>query len=200
MTTPVQLRLPSRSTILRGAAALIAALVLLHILGAVTESSAVEMDEEGNVPSWFASAFFLLAAVACVIAHQKVEAARPGWLAVAVVVAAFSLDESAALHERFESRSGPATGVALEALLAVASVAVLWLVMRRLGRPAVLRLSLAAGLILVAQVLGAVNGDDEPRQLVEQVLLVLEEVLELAAAVVVALAALEAVEREPPSG
>jgi hypothetical protein len=150
------------------------------------------MDAERNVPSWASSAFFLIAAGACLVAHQKVETARPGWLAVAAVMAAFSLDESAVIHERFESRSGTTEGVALEALLAIAGVAVLWLVMRRLGRPAILRLSLAAGMIVLAQVLGAVNGDDEPAEVVEQIALIVEEVLELLAGVVVAVAALAA--------
>jgi hypothetical protein len=87
-------------------AALLALDLLLVILHVGTRASAVvDLDAEGNIPTWVSSAK-LLAISALAVMCWAGERQAPGlrhrwlWLGVAVLFAAMSLDETASLHER----------------------------------------------------------------------------------------------------
>jgi drug/metabolite transporter (DMT)-like permease len=78
-------------------------LVALHV--ATRGAAVVDLDAEGNIPTWVSSAKLLAIAVLAYLAWQR-EAQDPTlkyrwlWLGVALLFAAMSLDETASLHER----------------------------------------------------------------------------------------------------
>src|SRR5688572_12086924 len=78
-------------------------LVILHL--ATNATPVLDLDAEGNVPTWVSSGKLLAIAVLAVIAWRQ-EQREPGlrhrwlWLLVAALFAGMSLDETASLHER----------------------------------------------------------------------------------------------------
>lgn len=97
---------PTRIFVRAGIAVLAAdlSLITLHLLsGGIPTFS---LDAEANVPTWFSSAKLLAIALAGVYAFRVEGQApsppryRPGWLAVATLFTALSMDETASLHER----------------------------------------------------------------------------------------------------
>lgn len=78
-------------------------LVVLHV--ATRGAAVVDLDAEGNIPTWVSSAKLLAIAVLAYLAWQR-EQEDPSlkyrglWLGVALLFAAMSLDETASLHER----------------------------------------------------------------------------------------------------
>lgn len=106
----------------RAAIALLSFDVVVIALHLVSGGAAVvNLDGEGNVPTWYSSAKLLaIAALAVVAWHAEGEERRAGlsppphrrlWLAIGGLFAALSLDETASLHERlarFAVSEGPA--------------------------------------------------------------------------------------------
>jgi len=78
-------------------------LVALHV--ATSGAAVVDLDAEGNIPTWVSSAKLLSIAVLAYLAWQR-EREDPSlkyrwlWLGVAGLFAAMSVDETASLHER----------------------------------------------------------------------------------------------------
>lgn len=68
--------------------------------------AALDVGDEVSLPTWFASGLFVLAALALLVGRQKASAegsSTRGWLSLAVVMLALSIDEAVSLHERFGS-------------------------------------------------------------------------------------------------
>ncbi|MDT0166195.1 hypothetical protein Q9R32_11600 [Actinotalea sp. AC32] len=137
-------------------------LALVHLVNAVTlESRLLDMDRENNLPTWFSSSLFLLAAFACLgaAAHAERRTGRVGWLVVALLSFAFSVDEVASMHEEAGRRLGAETTLSVaQPLAAVAVLVVLLAVARAVGAPARRPLWLAGGILLASQVTATVAG------------------------------------------
>ena len=129
-----------------------------------------DVNTEANIPTWFASSLWLLAAIVAatvaVASSGLPRRRRRGWLGFAAVLALLSLDEAASLHERLLGSAGSALlgadargalhfawvvpGALVAAVLALALAGTVWSmpVRQRL-------LVLLAGAIFVAGALGA---------------------------------------------
>ncbi|GGB94531.1 hypothetical protein [Cellulomonas carbonis] len=138
------------------------AFAVVHLVNAVTlESRLLDMDRENNLPTWFSSSLFLLAAVACLGAAGQAErrTGRLGWLVVALLSFAFSVDEVASVHEEAGRRLGAETTLSVAQPLAAVTVLVLLLVVAHaVGAPARRPLRLAGGVLLASQVTATVAG------------------------------------------
>lgn len=161
MTTPGNVRF-FPSVIVAGAVAGALLLSVLHLANAATiDSRLIDADAEGNLPTWYTSSCFLVAALACVAAALagRTRPARLGWLLLAALAAALSLDEVAALHEEAGTRLGekPTLGLT-QPLAALAVVALLLTVSRRVPTPAARGLHLTAGILAVSQVCASAAG------------------------------------------
>lgn len=94
-----------------GGVAIVLVLVLLHIVNGVTlDLQLLDLNSEQNLPSWVSSFGFALAGLTAAAVGLSDRALRP-WLAIGVLMLAFSLDDIAMLHERFEELGD--TGLAL---------------------------------------------------------------------------------------
>lgn len=119
-----------RATTIRGLWWTIGALMVLGWMAAVVSVLEVgprwavaifdefDPDRERGVGAWFSSILLFVAALRCWEAWRRSAGRRRvearGWLSLAVVLTAFSLDESAAYHERlggFVARFVPLKGV-----------------------------------------------------------------------------------------
>jgi hypothetical protein len=99
----------SRDVTLDVLRALIAIEVLL-VIGHVIDDYALDgrvllVTTESNVPTWFSSTQFVLAALACLWVGRtdRASTGARAWLLLALVFAFFSFDEIATIHERLES-------------------------------------------------------------------------------------------------
>jgi hypothetical protein len=94
----------TRRVALAGAAAVLA-LIALHVVNTATVGVQLfDLNEEQNLPSWASSFGFTLAGLAGLTIGLGERAMRP-WLAIGALMLAFSLDDVAMLHERFEKLS-----------------------------------------------------------------------------------------------
>ena len=174
---------------LRASCVVIALLVAAHL---VTDLKLFNLLEESNLPTWFSQAQFLLAAGACAVAATRDERARTAWLLLAAVMAFFSLDEVAMIHERLEDQGSVELALlVVEPLLGLALIAVVYTALRGRVDSRVLTLLGAAVVTLVlAQASSAINGVAEPTGFVYDLLAILEEVFEMLTGALVLVAAL----------
>jgi hypothetical protein len=176
--------------------------VLLHVVSELGGFYAqmFNLDEEGNLPTWLASAQFLaVAAVAGLLARLRSGPERLAALALALVFAYFSLDEVALVHEKLAEHAPAALEDVpklpiLYSPIAVACAAAIWVLLPRVQAVLGSSLPLLAGFALLATsvLLDAadVQALDVPRF---RPLIIAEEATELAgtallAAVLLALA------------
>ena len=182
---------------LRRVAAVSGALILLAgvlgVLHIVFEPSFgfFDLDGERDAPSAFSAALWVLAAlVALLLARAEQGDSARVWRALSVVLFFVSFDEFAEVHERLERITGIDWQVLYSPLALVALV--LWLVVRRRLR------NLGAGFWLfaagtfcgiVSQVIEAVEyGSNDRRVAAFNELVVAEELLEMAAVLLIGLA------------
>ncbi|MGI9237145.1 MAG: hypothetical protein ACR2QZ_07090 [Woeseiaceae bacterium] len=89
-----------------GLVGIILLLLLLHLL-ALTGDWAIQdrfnLDEEGNVPTWFSTALLLLVAVTAFVLRER--GGGRIWLVTAIAYTWLSLDEAARLHELFDEHT-----------------------------------------------------------------------------------------------
>lgn len=75
--------------------------------------AALDVGDEVSLPTWFGSGLFLVAALVLLVGRQHAlatGASARGWLSLAVVMLALSIDEAVSLHERFGSALRDLTG------------------------------------------------------------------------------------------
>jgi hypothetical protein len=169
--------------------AVVAGFVALHLVNRLTiDSQLLNINEEQNIQSWGSTFVFTVAGLIALVAGLESRV----WLAVGVVMVAFSLDDVAMLHERLEEETDE--GVALleiEPLLALAVVAVFVLAARTVAK--LPRLLLIGGVLalFVAQGTSSVGFLRDELGIPLGVLVVIEEGAELLAGILVAAAAVD---------
>ena len=174
------------------------AVAMLNVVGAVAGSSLLSATEETNLPTWLSSAQFLLAGVACLVAASYQDNARP-WLALALVLTAFSADEIAMFHERIETRAGAqAVILATVPVLAAGGVAMARSLRGSVSREGALLLFGAAVSIVLAQAAGACVEVFDITGVGFDVLAIAEELLELLTGALALTAAVNSVEGASP--
>jgi hypothetical protein len=163
--------------------------VLLHVVNELAGFYAqmFNLDLEGNLPTWLASAQFLAVAVAGgLLARVRRGPERLAGLALALVFAYFSLDEVALVHEKLAEHAPAALeGVPklpiLYSPIAAACAAAIWVLLPRVRAVLGSALPLLAGFALLATsvLLDAadVQALDVPRF---RPLIIVEEATELA--------------------
>lgn len=75
--------------------------------------AALDVGDEVSLATWFGSGLFVVAALVLLVGRQAAIAAGApvrGWLSLAVVMLALSIDEAVSLHERFGSALRDLTG------------------------------------------------------------------------------------------
>ena len=92
-------------------------LIFLHLVFQRTSrilNDKFNLDQEANVPTWFATALLLAVALCAFALHRAQEETRPGrcfarlfWLGFSFVYVFFSLDEAAGFHEMSVHWAGP---------------------------------------------------------------------------------------------
>ncbi len=88
---------------------LTAASYAMHLLTRASGAdtiAALDVGDEVSLATWFGSGLFVLAAVVLVVGRQQALAAggsARGWLSLAVVMLALSIDEAVSVHERLGS-------------------------------------------------------------------------------------------------
>ncbi len=136
-------------------------LTVLHLVNHVTiNSRLVDADLENNLPTWYSSFHFSAAAVtALVVVGRSVGARRLCWLGLAALCLAFSVDETASLHEVAGRELGAETTLSLTQPIAAAGVAgfLLLVAWSTRGRPA-RSLVAAAAVLIVSQSCASVAG------------------------------------------
>jgi hypothetical protein len=190
-TLSIQIPLPAVRTVLAGLIGVEVVLVALHLVGLAADSTLLKLSSEDNIPTWFSSAQFAVAGLACWIASQDANRARTAWLALAFVMTAFSADEIARFHERFETRAGAEIAIfVIEPLLAALVVWLIWSARRHLTRQAGYLLVAAAGAIAASQLMASAEEKLDPTGVVRELLAVPAEFLEMLAGTLVLAAAI----------
>jgi hypothetical protein len=163
--------------------------VLLHVLNELGGFYAqmFNLDEEGNLPTWLASAQFLaVAAASGLLARLRSGPERLAALALALVFVYFSLDEVALVHEKLAEHAPAALEDVpklpiLYSPIAAACAAAIWVLLPRVRDVLGSALPLLTGFALLATsvLLDAadVQALDVPRF---RPLIILEEATELA--------------------
>jgi hypothetical protein len=180
--------------VLYAALAAEALLMALHIPARIADGAKIfRVDEESNLPTWFSSSQFLLAALACALLAAGDRARRFGWGVLAAIMLEFSVDEVAELHERVEDRAGFDTALLLlEPLIGLVALVVIWRALSSLPRMPARLLLFALFCAVAAQASSVVTGKLEPPQGVEYTFQALEELFEMLAGTFILVAALEA--------
>jgi hypothetical protein len=192
---PVNPLNPLTRGVLVGLLAAEAVLVALHIPARAADAAKiVRMDEEANLPTWFSSSQFLIAALACAALAASDAARRTAWGALGAVMLFFSLDEIAEIHERVEDKVGDAdlALLVLQPLVGVAVLLVVWRGLSTLGPQPRRFLLFALAAAVAAQAMSVVSGDEIPDDAFGYTIQALEEVFELLTGTFVLVAALEA--------
>lgn len=172
------------------------------------------LDGELNVPTWYSSALLLVAAglLGMIAWTARLEGAASvrSWAGLAVVFVYLSVDEAASIHERYLGALSPLPerGVVLYGWVVPAAVfvMVLTVVYARfvfLLPPPVRRLAVAAAALYVGGALGlelveAVLDEQGPRTIVFAGIAGLEDVLEMAGALVFIVALLRYIRLRHP--
>lgn len=148
------------------------------------------LDGEYNVPAALSGALWLLAALGVYAAGATLDVGRRRWLwsAVALVFVFFALDEGLKLHERLEAEAGVDWQVLYAPLLVLTAVGGFLLVLR-IGRGTPRALLLAAGAAAAtAMALEKIQWNGNEPIDGYRALMVPEEILEMTAAALVAVA------------
>jgi hypothetical protein len=156
-----------------------------HVVNDVTvDHPLFDLSREANVPTWYSSSLFLLAAVTCAVVAGFGPALRLAWAGVGVAMLAFSADEVAGFHERISGRVGADTAeLGFQPVLAVALGVVLVWFGARVGGPARSLLASAAASIVFGH-LAELVGRLDPEWL-RHVSVLFEEGLEMSVALFV---------------
>jgi hypothetical protein len=169
--------------------AVAAGFVALHIVNRLTiDSELLNINEEQNIPSWGSTFIFTVAGLIALVAGAE----RRVWLAVGVVMVAFSLDDVAMLHERFEEDTDESLALLeIEPLMALAVVVVFAFAFRAATRLS--RYMLLGGVLalFVAQGTSSVGFLRDELGIPLGLLVIVEEGSELLAGVLVAAAAVD---------
>lgn len=91
-------------------------LTIAHLINAVTyESPLLDFDLESNLPTWYSSSVFLVAALtnAGAAIADRVSRGRVAFAFVTLLALVFSVDETAALHEHAGNRLGAETTLSM---------------------------------------------------------------------------------------
>lgn len=158
-------RVAPATTVVAIAVMIEAGLVGLHGLNAAAlgDGRLLSLDQEGNLPTWFASVLFAFAAVACAAVPLVERRGRAFWAGAALLLAGMSVDEVAMLHEAGEETYGALEAILGWQLFAALGLAVLlWLAGGR--QPPSLRRWMRAAAVAVlaahgASVAGALAAD-----------------------------------------
>lgn len=171
-----------------------ALLVALHVPARAADAAKiVRMDEESNLPTWFSSSQFLLAGLACLAMAVSDRSRRSAWGALGAVMAFFSLDEIAEIHERVEDKlDADLALLVLQPLVGVAILLVVWRGLASLGETPRRLLLLALLAAVAAQGMSVLSGDEIPDEALGYVLQALEEIFEMLTGTFVLVAALAA--------
>jgi hypothetical protein len=176
----VQVPLPPWRTVLAGLIAVEIGLVGLHLIGLAADSALLKLSAEDNIATWFSSAQFLLAGLACWVASRDTGPARTAWIALALILTAFSADEIARFHERFEEREGTDLAITvLEPVLALAVLGIVWSIRRHIERQTAVLLAAAMGAIVTSQAISTAVEKLEPTGAVLESLAMSEEIFEM---------------------
>lgn len=150
------MRSPSRVaplSVLAGVAAVaIGVLTMAHVVNAVSvEHRLLDMDAENNLPTWFSSSLFLAGAGAAGAASLRLSRVREvcAWALLALLLLAFSLDETASLHEIGGRTMGVEPTLSLTQPVAAAVVVSGLLILGRLSPSSARRPLLLAAVVLV---------------------------------------------------
>lgn len=170
---------PLTYAIIVGGVAIQLLLVLAHgvnkeLLG---DGTFLALDRDHNVPAWYETALFLVAGLGCWLLAWLRPAIRVPLALLGLVALLLSFEQMAQLHGTVEEDLGDAA-TAIEALMALGLVAVVWLAARGLPRLSRILLWGAIVSIAVAQGSSTLNGDDLPHAVVV-FLQTLEEVGEM---------------------
>ena len=169
--------------------AVVAGFVALHLVNRLTiDSVLLNINEEQNIPSWGSTFVFAVAGLIALVAGAE----RRAWLAVGVVMLAFSLDDVAMLHERLEDETDEGVALlAIEPLVALAVVAVFVLAARTVTKLS--RYLLLGGVLalFVAQGTSSVGFLRDELGIPLGLLVIVEEGAELLSGVLVAAAAVD---------
>lgn len=204
----VRWRLPLHQRLLAGLIAFEAMLVAVYAIYPSLGSSSTrigdaffDLDEEGNIPSWFSSAQLLSIGVLmwCVAFLQAAED-RPSRLSLLVLGACFiffSMDESLVIHERFKSYFGAGDNYRVWMLIYAVIGAAIFLAIRRdvlaawkLYRRATLLMIAALGLVVLGglglEIVDVEVTDPHPeRTFLNRSAVILEEWLEMLGATII---------------
>ncbi len=123
------------------------------------------LDRDYNVPAWYETALFVVAGLGCWLLAWLKPAVRIPLVLLGVVALLLSFEQMAQLHGQVENDLGN-TATALEALMALGLVAVVWLAARGLPRLSRILLWGAIVSIAVAQGSSTLNSDDLPHAVV----------------------------------
>ena len=174
--------LPLDTAIVAAVLGLQALHVAVHqLLGAAgADVDIVNIGGEQDVSTWFTSMLFAFAAAAAALAAMAADGRAWAWGAVAAVMALFSLDEIAMLHEQVES-SIDAAGIVrvMLPLGALAALLIALVVLRRFTPRQRVLLLLAAMSLFLAQLTAAINDAADLGSLATDPLGTLEESLEV---------------------
>lgn len=189
---------PLSHRVIVAGAAVAAALVALNLLDRVADidSSLIDLETENSLTTWWSSFQFGLAAIAALAVVLLDGGPATVWAPIAAVMAVFSVDEVAQLHERVEGVSeGHWIVGAVEPLVAVAILAFAVYALRRLTHQQRVLLVLAAVFLVAANASGALNdaGATTASSWGEHLLAAQEEVCEMLVGTFVLAAALPAV-------
>jgi hypothetical protein len=174
--------------------ALEAVLVLLHGANrlALGDGHFLALDAEKNLPTWFSSSIFMLAAVSWLLLASRRAEGRRFFGAIGLLLLALSLDEAAEIHDRIEHLAD--FRVAMLGWEPLLAVLVIWLFIqayRRLGARSRLLVVCGAVCLGSAQFTSALNGTIDFFYLGEVALGVAEEWLEMLTATFLLAAAIE---------
>jgi hypothetical protein len=101
-----------------------------HVVNDLTvDNPLLNVSREANLPTWWSSSLFLLAAATCLVVAGFGPGPWPAWAAVGLAMVAFSADEVAGFHERISGKVGADTAeLGFQPVLAVVlAVVVAWL-------------------------------------------------------------------------
>jgi hypothetical protein len=173
---------PLTYAIVVGGVAIQLVLVLAHGVNSALlgDGSFLALDRDHNVPAWYETALFVVAGLGCWLLAWLRPAIRVPLVLLGLVALLLSFEQMAQLHGSVEEDLGD-TATAIEALMALGLVAVVWLAARGLPRLSKILLWGAIVAIAVAQGSSTINSDDLPHAVVV-FLQTLEEVGEMTTA------------------
>ncbi len=151
--------IPTALLVVLDVAALAALLAVHPVNEAVLEIRLLDMDDEGNVPTWFATMNFGLAGlVGLLAALNNRGGARLAWLFVGSCLVAFSVDEAVAVHEIVGRRLGDVTTLSLAQPVTAVLVATSFLLAARVVPLGGRLLRCAGGVLVLSQACASAAG------------------------------------------